>query len=284
MSKELNFEKIKELREQGETYKTISELVGYSITTIRKYCINNNIEGNIKNKIIGKSFEKSNLLVIELDNNPLFQSHETAYKCKCLKCGNISTYRKSNIINGPGHHSCTNTLGGRGYKEWYIGQKFGYIEIIGQAERKNYVIGRCDCGKVREFSLVHLKGQGRHSRTISCGCKQISSGELKIENILKENSIEYQTQYKILDFSLYASFDFAIFNEQGSLVKLIEFDGLQHFEPVELFGGEEQFKIQQERDRRKNEYCKQHNISLLRIPYYDYSKIDINYLLSQSEI
>ena len=74
--------------------------------------------------------------------------------------------------------------------------------------------------------MCHLKGQGRHSRTISCGCKQKSSGELKIKNILEENNINYKTQYKILDFSLYSSFDFAIFNKDNELIKLIEFDGI----------------------------------------------------------
>jgi hypothetical protein len=53
----------------------------------------------------------------------------------------------------------------------------------------------------------------------------------------------------------------------------IEFDGIQHYEPVERFGGEEGFIITQENDRAKNEYCKNNGIRLIRIPYWDYNKI-----------
>lgn len=99
-------------------------------------------------------------------------------------------------------------------------------------------------------------------------------------SLLDEFDIQYKTQYIISDFSPYARFDFAIFKEDGSLFKLIEFDGEQHFNPVDFFGGEEKFKIQQERDNNKNEYCKNNNIPLLRIPYSDYDKLDIYYLLN----
>lgn len=47
-----------------------------------------------------------------------------------------------------------------------------------------------------------------------------------------------------MDFSPYASFDFAILNDNGEIIRLIEFDGQQHFEGIDIFGGEEQFKIQ----------------------------------------
>lgn len=55
---------------------------------------------------------------------------------------------------------------------------------------------------------------------------------------------------------------------------LIEIQGLQHYKPVELFGGEEQFKIQQEHDKRKREYAKSHNIELLEIWYWDKDNIE----------
>lgn len=61
-------------------------------------------------------------------------------------------------------------------------------------------------------------------------------------------------------------FDFAIFNKQGNVAFLIEYDGEQHFKPVEKWGGEEKFLIQRERDNRKNIYCKEKGIPLIRIP------------------
>ena len=54
---------------------------------------------------------------------------------------------------------------------------------------------------------------------------------------------------------------------------VVEVDGIQHFQPVEVFGGYEGFVATQERDQIKNTLIPQHNLTLLRIaydePYYD---------------
>ncbi|WP_396659180.1 hypothetical protein [Microbacterium oxydans] len=50
----------------------------------------------------------------------------------------------------------------------------------------------------------------------------------------------------------------------------IEYQGLQHSEPVGRFGGAEAFERQQERDRRKRELCVKHGVSLIEVhPGYD---------------
>jgi len=96
---------------------------------------------------------------------------------------------------------------------------------------------------------------------------------------LVKAGIDFQTQYRIKEFNILSPFDFAIFKD-GKLLGLIEYDGQQHFEAVELWGGEEQLKIQQERDTRKNQWCKENNIRLIRIPYTEYNNLTIGYLLS----
>lgn len=50
---------------------------------------------------------------------------------------------------------------------------------------------------------------------------------------------------------------------------------IQHFVINEYFGGIDSFKKQQIRDRIKNDYCKNNNINLLRIPYDKVDDIDI---------
>ena len=47
----------------------------------------------------------------------------------------------------------------------------------------------------------------------------------------------------------------------------IEYQGQQHYEPVEFFGGEENFRRNKERDERKNNLCKDNGIKLLEWPY-----------------
>ena len=48
---------------------------------------------------------------------------------------------------------------------------------------------------------------------------------------------------------------------------IIEFDGEQHFKPMDYFGGEKLFKMQQKYDIIKNDYAKTNKIQLIRIPY-----------------
>ena len=70
-------------------------------------------------------------------------------------------------------------------------------------------------------------------------------------------------------------FDFYI----PSLNICIEFDGKQHFQYVKLWHDtKENFEIAKQRDIEKTEYCKNKNIKLIRIPYYDEEKLNQEYL------
>lgn len=222
--------------------------------------------------------------VIKRDRHPKSKSHETFWLCECQRCGNIASVRKTNLKKEP--KSCNNCKNKvyqfGGLPSYHIGDRYGLLTIIGKAPSKSnhtYVKCQCDCGNIIEVRLAHLKGQS-HGRTISCGCATRSSGELRIRQVLEKAKISFAEQYRIKDFSMYAPFDFCVFNDDGSINRLIEFDGEQHYQPVEFFGGEEQFKKQQEVDKRKNLYCEEHGIKLLRVPYTDINKITVNYLLS----
>jgi hypothetical protein len=48
---------------------------------------------------------------------------------------------------------------------------------------------------------------------------------------------------------------------------LIEYDGEQHFNSINYWGGDEKLKKIQIYDTIKNEYAKRNNIKLIRIPY-----------------
>lgn len=48
---------------------------------------------------------------------------------------------------------------------------------------------------------------------------------------------------------------------------LIEYQGIQHYKPVDHFGGEEQFKKQQYHDKLKRDYAKANGYNLIEIPY-----------------
>ena len=131
----------------------------------------------------------------------------------------------------------------------------------------------CKCKKI--FSIIPNNAFSRGVRCPNCYQKQSTpKGERIISDVLKSYSIEYDTQ-KQFDNLIGVnggklSYDFYI--PINNL--LIEFQGEQHEHIVEYFGGEEKFKIQQEHDKRKRNYAKEHNIELLEIWYYDIDNIE----------
>jgi len=105
----------------------------------------------------------------------------------------------------------------------------------------------------------HLKG-------IGCPICKESKSEIIISNILKNKNI-YFIQQKTFDdckgkknklpFDFYLP-DFNI---------CIEYDGRQHYESIEYFGGDKTLNLIKINDKIKTEYCLKNNIRLIRIRY-----------------
>lgn len=127
---------------------------------------------------------------------------------------------------------------------------------------------KCSCGNYTTALGTALE----RGLVKSCGCIKTSYGEEVIEQILQKNHINYKKEYTFPnlhgDKDIALRFDFAIFNNEQELIQLIEFDGEQHFKQVPHWGGEIGLLHRQQNDKRKNEYCQEHNIKLIRIPYY----------------
>lgn len=73
-------------------------------------------------------------------------------------------------------------------------------------------------------------------------------------------------------------FDYAMLDEFEQLKYLIEYDGEQHFYSHSKKGWaskERTFDLQ-ERDHKKNQYCFNHNIPLIRIPYSYYDSLTLD--------
>lgn len=97
-------------------------------------------------------------------------------------------------------------------------------------------------------------------------CKNKSIGEKKISIWLDNNNIQYEKQKVFIDCRDKHPLPFDFYLQNYNI--LIEYNGIQHYEPVEYFGGKEKFESQVKRDNIKKEYCKKNNISLFEIPYY----------------
>lgn len=69
-----------------------------------------------------------------------------------------------------------------------------------------------------------------------------------------------------------------IYFEYDDLRIGIEYQGRQHFEPIDFFGGEEGFKTTLKRDRQKREICEKEGTILI---YFDYDEIITDYLITE---
>ena len=96
-------------------------------------------------------------------------------------------------------------------------------------------------------------------------------------NCLLENNINFIDEYSFLDLPK-SRFDFAIIDNH-QIIRLIEFDGEQHYYDIEKWGG---LELQQKRDKVKNDYALLHNIPLVRIPYWERDKITLEMILGST--
>ena len=125
---------------------------------------------------------------------------------------------------------------------------------------------RCDNGHVYE-AIYNSFQQGYR-----CPHCNESKDEKEIAKILEKYNIPFETQYRFCDckFKYTLPFDFYLPNYNCC----IEFDGEQHYVSKEYFGGEEGFKKTKIRDGIKDDYCKDNDIKLIRIPYWEFDNIE----------
>lgn len=163
-------------------------------------------------------------------------------------------------------------------------QRFGKLVALEPTDQRDggrCVIWKCKC----DCGNIHYTGSRNliQGKTQSCGCLTQSHGELKIEQLLNANNIEYKKEFAIKIDNKWYRFDFAIL-KNNNLQYFIEFDGEQHFKDNShfLWSSKEHLEDIQKRDSIKNNYCKQNNISLIRIPYSHKNIVIEDLLLNNS--
>lgn len=191
--------------------------------------------------------------------------------CQC-DCGNKTIVYGSTLRSGE-----TTSCGCRKYESHNsideVGNQYGLLTVIERSQEKSdnsHIFWKCKCQCGNE---VIINGQNlRNGVTKSCGCQRMSAGEIAIKTLLENNNIIFKSQYTFADCKAPETqcllrFDFAIFDKNNILIELIEYNGRQHYEPIEYYGGELEFKKRQLYDSIKQNYCKNNNIKLVIIPY-----------------
>lgn len=217
--------------------------------------------GNIKD-ITGQRFGK----LVAIRPTPERKHGGVVWECQC-DCGNVTKATTEHLRVGDAKScGCLRKEIRPEFADRLVGQRFGKLVVQSSAKQRNQhgvLLWEClcDCGNTCIVSTNHLY----MNNTQSCGCLLGSSiGEKNIQKILDENNIKYKKEYIFSDFPQYR-YDFAILNNDNQVIKLIEFDGEQHFIEVPFFG--KTLEEQQEVDLTKNKIAQGKNIQILRIPY-----------------
>ena len=111
-----------------------------------------------------------------------------------------------------------------------------------------------------------------------------SRGEIKIHEILETAGLVFKEEYSFPDLVSSSGrplrYDFAVFDDNDNLEFLIEYQGIQHYQPKSKFGGYSGLRKQQYNDMQKREYCRNHNIILISIPYIDEGRVNYDYIMN----
>ena len=139
-----------------------------------------------------------------------------------------------------------------------VGDEYTFLECYQGASTK-IKVKHNKCGHTYEVTPTHFLTGERCSH-----CKS-PKGELIITKILNNLNIryEYQKTFDDLRDKDCLSYDFYI----PSQSILIEYQGQQHYEPIDHFGGDNKFAIQKKHEKLKSDYAETHNYNLIAVPY-----------------
>ncbi len=138
------------------------------------------------------------------------------------------------------------------------GNKYDYSKVIYVNAHSKIIITCPTHGDFEQTPNNHKNGN-------ACPMCNESNGETKVRVYLAENNLNFLQQHRFPDckHKLPLPFDFYI----PELNICIEFNGLQHYKPIEYFGGVKGFKERQINDKIKKGYCYDNNILLITIKY-----------------
>lgn len=231
-----------------------------------------------------------NLIVVEKDDSVAGgEGKHTYWICKCSLCGVMRSYRSSDLLSGQA--SCRCQVSKHISESQTIdltGRKFGHLFVLGRDMGKGIKSGqhahwfcKCDiCGRMESVSSVMLLHEGK-DRCKYCG--KCSLGESKIIDLLDRWNVRYSHDQPYGDCVYPESggrlrFDFCVSTGDDNIpVYMIEYDGEQHYRPApgwDKNGNEVEGR--QMRDAFKNQWCAEHGIPLIRIPYTRRKRLNLD--------
>lgn len=188
------------------------------------------------------------------------------------KCGAIQKRSMESLINETGCLNCEDKHGIKKTPQQFkqeLEEIYGleYEPLEDYVDSNTSILIRHNlCGKIYKTKPHHLLTQKGGTCPI---CRKASKGERRIRSFLEKNNISFEEQKRFEGFRRYP-YDF--FLPEYNL--LIEFQGVQHFQPVSRFGGKPAFERIQENDKNKKAFAFENKYDFLEILYNQYDNIE----------
>ena len=125
----------------------------------------------------------------------------------------------------------------------------------------------CQLGHLYKATFTNFKNHNKR-----CPICNQSTGEIKIEKVLKALDIKFVNQFKFKNCKDNRPLPFDFYLTDYNIC--IEYDGIQHYKAFDFFGGKKRLEEYKRHDKIKNKFCMQNNIVILRIPYWDFDNIE----------
>lgn len=239
------------------------------------------LSNEIVQERINKKYGEGKWTILSLDRK--YTSVHMKHLCRCGDCGREYEKRVNDLLHGYGCSYC------KGLPRRNVEEMKNYVK-----EKDNDYELKSDHKRTRDIGLFYHKKCNNNFRMkihnfITKGqrcpiCAKLenrdprfydSKGVLTIKDFLNDNGIEFENEkmfekcygkktHKLLPFDIFVN----------DLNLIIEYDGNQHFEPVDFFGGEESFERIKINDEIKNNFCRNNNINMVRISYLNREKIN----------
>lgn len=242
-----------------------------------QHCIGRNDEEDI----VLEEMRKVNPNIILLEP---YKGRTKRTKALCLLHNTVTYTTPSNVINGKGCYYC----GLEKLSEFHKISKEIFIERLQKTHPNISLVGDYDC--ITAPTTVYCNDckrtwtdKANYILTvgcIQCGC---NTTEFKVGKILENNNFCYISQFSFEDCKDKRPLPFDFYLPDYNI--LIEYDGEGHYHPVNFGGISDDRALQQliyvqMHDKIKTEYCKNNNIPLIRIPYWEKKNLE-EYILNQ---
>lgn len=209
-----------------------------------------------------------------------YKGFESGIKCKCKLCENIWETTPASLKQGCGCPKCGITRAGilrrnssKEFKKRMHDINPDILILEEYQTLKTPILCRCaKCNhewKSRPDNLIYEK--------IRCPACSSSKSEILLGDILRKidiGEVKYHVRFNDCRLKNTLEFDYAVYNRNDKILFMCEYDGEQHYSPINFSGKSYEFNLEQFektklRDKVKNEYCKNNNIPLIRIPYWE---------------